>query len=305
VISPTARLGTLSGFAAVLLWSTTFALARSLSERVGAVTGGAAVYLIGGLFCAIRLAASPRPIARLVQLPRRYLFGCGALFVAYTAALYLALGLAQDRQQLLEVALVNYLWPALTILFSLPLLHKRASWWLLPGTLLGLGGLVLVLTPGSGFSLAALREHLAGNPAAPALALFAAVTWALFSNLARKWSAPGSGGAVEWFVPATGLVLLAMRPAVDEPTGWSLAAAVEATALAAISALANVLWDHAVRRGDLVLVAAASYFTPLLSTAASCVYLAVAPAPQLWVGCVLLVVGSLVSWRSVREPAPA
>jgi drug/metabolite transporter (DMT)-like permease len=142
-------------------------------------------------------------------------------------------------------------------------------------------------------------QHLLSNPAAYLLAVAAALAWALYSNLARRWSRPGSGGAAELFIAATGLVLLAMRFCTTELTRWNARAMLESFALGAITAVAYALWDGAMRRGNLLLVAACSYFTPLLSTLVSCIYLKVTPGPRLWVGCVLLVIGSLLSWRSV------
>jgi drug/metabolite transporter (DMT)-like permease len=296
------NLSTGSGLGAILLWSATFAFARSLSEQVGALTAGAAAYLIGGSFCLLRLWWSAKPISRVLDLPRRYLLGCGFLFIGYTASIYLAVGLAKDREQVLEIALVNYLWPALTILFSLPLLKKRASLWLLPGTAIALTGVVLVMTQGAHVSWASFQDHLQSNPAAYALALAAAISWALYSNLTRRWSEPGNDGAVELFMPATGLVLLGLRLLWPEPTGWSLRAVGEASGLAAITTLAYILWDVSMRRGNLLLVAACSYFTPLLSTLVSCFYLHISPGPKLWIGCLLLVAGSLLSWFSVSDP---
>jgi len=47
-----------------------------------------------------------------------------------------------------------------------------------------------------------------------------------------------------------------------------------------------------------LLVVACSYFTLLLATLVSCAYLRVSPSPKLWVGCLLLVSSSLVTWRN-------
>ena len=59
------------------------------------------------------------------------------------------------------------------------------------------------------------------------------------------------------------------------------------------------------RRGDAVLVAAASYFTPLLSTIFTCLYLGVRVGPRLWVGCLLVLGGAVLCKLSVRpQPAP-
>jgi drug/metabolite transporter (DMT)-like permease len=303
VRSDSTSLSTASGLGAIILWSATFAFARSLSEQVGPLTAGAAAYLIGGGFCLLRLAWSGHPVRQVLSLSRAYLFGCGSLFVVYTAAIYLAVGLAQDRAQLLEIALVNYLWPGLTIVLSVPLLHQRARLGLWPGTALALSGVFLVMTQGDRVSWASLWTHCERNPAPYLLGLIGAISWALYSNLARRWGPSGSGGAVDWFVPVTGLVLLGLRGLTGESSPWTPRAAAEAVGLAAITTVAYLLWDVSMRRGNLVLVVAASYFTPLLSTLVSCAYLGVSPNPRLWLGCLLLITGSFISWRSVsRQP---
>src|SRR5262245_31987351 len=105
---PGRTIATLAGLVAILLWSGTFALARSLSEKVGPLTAGAAAYLFGSVFCASKfLRPGSRQHSR--AYPRRYLFGCGALFILYTIVIYLAVGLCHTHEELLEVALVNYL----------------------------------------------------------------------------------------------------------------------------------------------------------------------------------------------------
>jgi len=48
-------------------------------------------------------------------------------------------------------------------------------------------------------------------------------------------------------------------------------------------------------------VAATSYLTPLFSTGISSLYLNVSVGPKLWIGCTLLVLGSLLSWRSIHS----
>jgi drug/metabolite transporter (DMT)-like permease len=180
-------------------------------------------------------------------------------------------------------------------------LKKRASRWLVPGTALALTGVFLVMTQGGSVSWNSLTKHLQTNPVAYALALAAAISWALYSNLTRRWSGPETDGAVELFIPATGLVLLALRLLTTEPTHWSLRAVGEASGLAVVTTLAYFLWDVAMRKGNLLLVVACSYFTPMLSTLVSCLYLRVSPSPKLWIGCLLLVSGSLMTWRSVSN----
>lgn len=292
---------TAGGFAAVVLWSTTVALARSLSEQVGPLAAGAGVYLIAGLFCLPRLVHRRTLVRQGPCLSRRYVFGCGFLFVLYTVLLFLAVGSVRDRQQVLEIGLINYLWPAATVLFSLLLLGQQANLLLAPGTVLALAGEFLVITQGDRVSWGAFAGHVRVSPVPYALALIAAVAWALYSTLTRRWSRPQAGGAVELFIPASGLTLLALSLLSPGPSVWTVRAAGEAAALGVCTVLAYGLWDAAMRKGRLLLVVVFSYFTPLLSTLVSSVYLAVTPSLRLWAGCLLLVTGSLVTWRSVRD----
>lgn len=289
------------GLAAIILWSTTFAVARSLSERIGPLTAGASVYLMGGVLHLLWLARRGTPVRQVLSLSRRYVWGCGFLFVLYTVVMYVAIGSAADRRQVLEIGLINYLWPTATILLSLALLNKQANLLLVPGTVLALAGEFLAITQGEQVSWSSFWGHLQTNPTAYACALAGALSWALYSTLTRRWSQPGGGGAVALFLPATGLALLALRLLSTESSTWSVHAAGEAIVLAVSTVLAYGLWDMAMRKGNLLFVAACSYFTPLLSTFVSCLYLQVTPGWRLWIGCLALVGGSFLTWLSLSD----
>ena len=300
--SASRRHATLLGLLAILLWSASVALVRSTGERLGPVTAGAVTYLLaGGGLLLVRAARGEATPA--LRLPPRYLYGCGALFVGYTIAFFLALGLSASRVQTLEVGLLNYLWPVLTLVLSVPLLgfHARPTVW--PGATLALGGVALVTLQGPGTSLDAWLAS-ARSPLAAALGLAGALAWALYSNLVRRWGPRAGGGAVPWFLFASGVAFLAIALARAVPSRLTAAALAECAALALVTGLGYLFWERAMRAGDHTLVAAASYLMPLLSTLVSCVYLRIAPAGALWLGCVLLVAGSLASWASVRPATP-
>ncbi len=292
---------TLYGFVAIILWSTTVAIIRSITEQVGPLTGAASVYLFGGI---VSLGASLRSENRTIWirgLSLHYLLGCGILFLLYMLALYLAIGLAGDRHQVLEIGLVNYLWPALTLLFSLLLLKKRARLWFIPGTVLALLGVYLVLTQEGSISWTSFSRNLKSNPLAYALAGLAALSWGLYSNLTRRWGGPSEGGAVPWFMLATGFVLFVLCLLRPEGSIWSVRAAAEILFMGLATSVAYIFWDLAMRKGEMVLVAACSYFIPLFSTLVSCLYFGITAGTKLWIGCVLIILGSLISWRSVCD----
>ena len=299
------RINTALGVVAIVLWSTTMALARSLAETVGPLTTAALAYTAGGAAGCLYLAARGR-LAPAFRLPRPYLVGSGLLFVAYIACIYLAVGLASSRQQAIEVGILNYLWPALTLVFAIPILHMRvrAAFW--PGVVLGLAGAALAPLRLGEYSLDALAANLRDHPAPYLLGLAAAILWGLYSTVSRRWAGQARGGAVPIFVLATGLVLAAMRWVFPEESVWTARAVAELAFLAVFpTLLAYAMWDVAVRRGNLTLVASVSYLTPLLSTAVSAVYLDVAVGWNLWAACGLVVAGALLCSRSVVKDGSA
>jgi drug/metabolite transporter (DMT)-like permease len=252
----------------------------------------------------VRLLRCRRRRQNIRRLPRKYLIGCGALFVSYTLLLFCAIGLAKGGQQVLEVGLLNYLWPALTLLLSLVLLGKTASLLLVPGTLLALAGVFLVLTQEPRVAWASFSQNLASNPLAYSLGLAAAISWALYSALTRKWADSRPAGAVDVFLPATAIILLLVCPFVEEPRAWRFRSVAEAAFLGGATYLAYGFWDTAMRAGNFVLVAAASYLAPFFSTVVCCVYLRITTTLNLWVGCGLLIMGGLLSWLSISEARP-
>ena len=152
------------GLLAVLFWASTVAFSRVAVEAVGYFTTAAILYLAAGLLSCAWAAARGRFTGMLRQ-PRRYLLACGALFVLYTLCFYGAIALAADRQVAIEVALVNYLWPALVLVLSVPLLGNAWSWLLLPGAGIALAGTLLASADAHGLSAGAFARHVSANAA--------------------------------------------------------------------------------------------------------------------------------------------
>ena len=291
----------LLGLVAILLWSTTIAFSRSLTEQLGTLTAAFWIYTLAGLLGMLMAILQPGGSWRkMFSLPRSYLWGCGALFVIYIAALYLAVGSASNRTQVIAVGLLNYLWPGLSLAFSVPILKRKASPWLAAGIVLALAGVWLATTAGSSDSDNALAFISAGSLLPYSLALLAAASWGLYSNLSRRWGGEEEGGAVPLFLLASGLLLGILRLASPETSTWSTSALLELGYMALLPGmLAYVLWDVAVRKGNLILVASLSYLTPLLSTLFTILVLGVQPGPGLWIGALMVVAGALVCKQSI------
>lgn len=298
-----AALATVLGVGAIVLWSTVFAFSRSLAEQVGPITNGSYTYLAAGTLGCLWALVRSRGASPLRGLTWRYAAGCGGLFVVYTVAIYLAIGLAEGRRQTIVAGIINYLWPGLTLVLAVPILGKRARPWLIPGAIVAFAGVALTMAAGAGFTWDGLREAVAGNRFPYAMALVAAVSWALYSNLIGRWADESAPAAVPLFMLATGLVMTLLRLVRPEESHWSARAVAEFAYLTlGPTLLAYSFWEFAMRRGRATLVVSVSYLTPILSTIISSVYLGVGLGPGLWVGCALVFAGAWVCRRSIIEP---
>lgn len=303
-------LATAGGLAALAIWSTTAAFSRSMSESLGAMTAGSMVFLIGGglsLLIALLRGQSP---AAMLRLDRRYLLGCGAMFVAYMLCLYpaIAITLVRPRAVALVVFLLNYLWPTLMVAFSVPILGCKARLgMLIVGCALSVTGTaVAMLSQSAGdraSGAAAPTDILAGidktSMIAFALGGCAGVLWALYSNCARRWN-NSDQGAVPLFMLASSAAMGLSLLVFPEQTLWKQQAVAEMVGLAIGSmAIAYVLWEAGVRRGNHRLLGLTSYFLPVASMGVAALYLRILPSAGLWIGCGLVVVGAIVCKKSL------
>jgi drug/metabolite transporter (DMT)-like permease len=295
------QVSTLQGFLAIMLWSTTIAFARSISENLGPFTSGACIYLLAGSLLYYSKYFKQRSTTKKPGASSSlYIYGCGALFLIYTTSLYSALSLAANHEQTLEVGLINYLWPGLTVLFSIPILGKKARLGLIPGTLIALAGVFLALTQGTSFNLSSISSNIGRTPLPYFLGGVAAISWALYSNFSCRWGGSDSDGAVPFFSLATGLLFLLLAVFFPERSHWDQHVILEILIFSSATALAYSSWDNAMRKGNMILVAVGSYFIPLFSTLVSSFYLGVSPTPILWLGCIFIILGSITCWRSIE-----
>ena len=158
---------------------------------------------------------------------------------------------------------------------------------------------------GESFSLTTLWQHVQGNPAAYGMAFAAALLWPTYSLLARRY---GAGfNAVGLFVTWTALALWVqwLRQDAVAPMQWSWPTALQLFMAGALTALGYSCWEHGIQHGKLAVLAAASYFTPVLSALAASLLLQVLPGWSFWQGVALVTAGSLICWWATRTPAPA
>ena len=291
--SPSPR-ATLMGMSAVVVWALMAGLLRLVSIGFGATLGTALIYTVAS---AALLVARPPKIR---AIPRRYLVVGGLLFVSYESIFALAVSMTTSSMQAVEVSLVNYLWPTLTVLFCAVASGKKGALArVLPGAVVATIGVVVAVGGNAGFELAQLAAHLGQNPLPYLLALIGAVIWALYSTVTPSMSR--GADATSLFFPGVALTLWIVflvsgpyLPAATPPAS-SIAALLGA---AMCVASGYTLWGQGLIKGDVRKMAAFSYAAPVLSTLASSVLLGVALTPVYWAGTAAVFLGSLLNWRA-------
>ncbi|MGJ5138406.1 aromatic amino acid exporter YddG [Bradyrhizobium oligotrophicum] len=281
------RTATLIGLTAILMWSL-LALLTVATGTIPAFQLAAMTFAIGG---AVGLASLIRRAAGLEVLRQpvaAWVVGVGGLF-GYHALYFLALRFAPPA----EAGLLNYLWPLLIVLFSAFLPGERLAVHHVIGAGIGLVGTALLLL-GNGASFAA--SQLPGLAAA----FVAAFVWAIYSVLSRRLKAVPTD-AVAGFCMATSALAALVHVVVERtvwPDGPMQWLAVAGLGIGPVGA-AFYAWDIGMKRGDIRVLGAASYATPLLSTAFLIVAGYARPSATIAVAALLIAGGGLVAAKDM------
>lgn len=284
------------GLLAILFWSASVGLIRTIAEALGPTGGAAVIFTTSGL-----LVCLVRGLPRLSTFNPIYLFVGGLLFVAYEVCLSLSIGFAHNRSQAMELGMINYLWPCLTILLAVLCGQQKGSLMLIPGAALSFLGIVWVMKGSGDWSPKLFASNLQDNATAYGLAFAAAFLWAMYSVLTRRFGGGKSG--VAWFLLATAAVLWTKYALGDEPPiAITLESGVQVLVLSMLTATGYSCWNFGVQHGRIAVLAAASYFTPVLSVLLASLWLRTQPSVAFWQGVVMVTAGSLVCWRATRLP---
>lgn len=286
---------TLIGLLAIVLWSTMVGLIRSVSEGLGPVGGAAMIYTLSGLLCWLIVG-----FPSLRRFTPGYLIAGSVLFVSYEICLALSLGYASTRHQAIEVGMVNYLWPSLTIVFAILFNGQKSSLWVVPGLLIALFGVSWVLGGEQGLHVDEIVSNIFSNPLSYGLAFAGAFIWAAYCTVTRKY-ANGQNG-ITLFVLLTALTLWMKYLLSDQPEmTFSLPIVFKLLLCGMALGVGYASWNIGILHGNVSLLATVSYFTPVLSAALAAALLSAPLSFTFWQGALLVCAGSLLCWYATRN----
>ena len=286
----TKQKATLIGLIAIVLWSTMVGLLRGVSEGLGPVGGAAAIYSLSGLLLIFTVG-----FPNIRRFPVGYLVAGSVLFVSYEICLALSLGYAASRHQAIEVGMVNYLWPSLTILFAILFNGQKTTWIIVPGLLLAITGICWVLGGENGLNPGEIISNITSSPLSYFLAFLGAFIWATYCTVTNKYARGFNGITV--FVLLTALSLWVHYFLTPQPEMmFSTPVVIKLGSAALTLGFAYAAWNVGILHGNVTIMAVGSYFTPVLSSALAAILLSAPLSFSFWQGAIMVCVGSLLCW---------
>jgi drug/metabolite transporter (DMT)-like permease len=293
-----ARLGLMLGAGAVLFWSFGSSLVYMGTRRMGIWRFVMLASLTSGAVQLVARYAYERNLRTAFCLPWRLWAIPMLCFVLYGLAWPWALAIATPSQ-VFGVNLINYLWPVLTVVFSV--------WWV-PGVRLTTRTVLALTLALAGLLLANFenvrRVWLADATRASAdlthylpyaLAFVAAVTWALYSTILVRWRS----WAKVFVTSPLGFLCIGLFAwlAIQFSTGATTPLTPTNAMFAIIYgigplAIGYLLWEIALPKAPIQTLSLFAAATPVLSTVWLCLFMRKAPTEL--IGAALLVSGGVV-----------
>ena len=288
---------TLIGLIAILLWSAIVGLIKSVSEGFGPVGGAALIYTCSAVLLLFTLG-----FPKIKKFPVSYLIIGSVLFVCYELCLSLSLGFTHSGRQAIEVGMVNYLWPSMTILLAVIVNRQKTSPLIIPGVILAIVGIGRVLGGDDGFSLTEMMNNVMDNPLSYGLAFSGAVIWAIYCVVSQR-IAQGNNGITLFFI-LTALTLWVKYLTSPQPEfnlSWHAWISLMLAAMA--MGFGYAAWNVGILHGNVTVLAAASYFIPIISAVLAAFMLDSHLTLAFWQGTAMVSLGSLICWWSTRTVA--
>lgn len=287
---------TVIGFFAIILWSSIVGLIKEVSYYFGASLGAALIYSVASLFLMATLKWTP-----ISKFPKRYLLFGGLFMVTYELCLALSIGYSTTNRQAIEVGMVNYLWPTFTLIATVIFTSKKASWLIIPGAIISMLGLIWVLGGEEGFNISEIWANINVNPLSYGLAFLGAILWAAYCVVTIRL-AKGKNGITLFFMMVA-IVLWVKVLIIGEPTEiqFTIPSIIYLILAACAMGFGYAAWNVGILKGNVTVLAGASYFTPVISSALSAVLLATPLGLSFWQGALMVCVGSIICWLSTRS----
>jgi drug/metabolite transporter (DMT)-like permease len=287
---------TLIGLCAIFLWGAIVGMLRMTSTALGPVLAVCVVYTLSAIML-LGIFGFPK----ISAMSKKYLLIASVLFVSYELCLSFSITYAQTSQQAIEVSIINYLWPSLTMLFLILFKEQKFHYLIIPGMLITLAGVIQVQAADNALSLSQLITNISSNPVSYTLAFVGAFIWAAYCVITKKMS--DGKNAISLFFVCTAITLWLKYLWIGDFTmpAVTISAAIYACLAACAFGLGYAAWNIGILHGNITLLTTASYFTPIVSSIIGMIVLDIHLTASFWQGTIMVTAGSLICWLATRN----
>ncbi|MFC2996398.1 aromatic amino acid DMT transporter YddG [Acinetobacter sichuanensis] len=289
------NLATLIGLSAILMWASMVGLVKHITAEIGPDMGITLIYTFSAILLLIIFRV---PNFKLIS--KKYLILGTALFIAYELCFSFAIAYSQTAQQAIEVSIVNYLWPSLTVLAFVIFKELKFNFIIILGLLISISGIIFIQTGSGDFSLNSVINNFYSNPLSYVLAFAGAIIWAFYCVFTKKMSNGQNPISIFFICVALTLWIKLLitghttLPSIDLATLISLGLASVAIGLG------YAAWNVGIIHGNITILVVASYFTPIISSLLAMFVLKTQLSLSFWQGTALVTAGSFICWISTN-----
>ena len=277
------------------MWASLVGLMKQVSAAIGPELGVTFIYSLSAL-----LLLAIFKVPNFKQISKKYLIFGTILFVAYEVCFSFAIAYSQTARQAIEISIVNYLWPSLTVLAFVIFKELKFNFLIILGLMLSIFGIIFIQTGSGDFSLNSLVDNFHSNPLSYILAFTGAIIWAFYCVLTKKLS-NGQNPISIFFVGVALTLWLKLLvsghfaiPSMDIPALLTLLVA------SAAMGLGYAAWNIGIIHGNITVLVVASYFTPIISSILAMFVLQTQLSMSFWQGTAMVTAGSFICWVSTN-----
>jgi len=289
------KIATLIGLSAIVMWASMVGLLKQVSQSLGPDISITLVYSLSAILVLIIFR-----FPDFKRIPKKYLLLSTILFVIYELCFSFAIAYSETAQQAIEVSIINYLWPSLTILAFVCFKELKFNILIVMGLLLSISGIILIQAGNGDFSLNRVMQNFDRNPLSYILAFIGAVIWAFYCVVTKKMSRGYNPISIFFIAVALTLWVKFLGthpleiPEIHISTIFSLFIA------ACAVGLGYAAWNIGIIHGNITVIVVASYFTPVISSLIAMWILKAELSENFWQGTLLVTLGSLICWVSTN-----
>lgn len=246
-------------------------------------------------------------LAKWKKLSWEFYLKTGIFLLINNVLLYVAIGLTSNGNELLIVAIINYLWPIITYIIKVPMFHLRPKLFLfIISIILAVSGVILALSQTYSLEEFLVLLHSTGtNFWAYLLTFLTAISWGIYSNLIKKYNTDDDMAALPVIFVISGLLFLLYQLLTNQfsPANFSSLFTDYELIYMIIgpTSMGYLFWYIAMKKGNKNLVISLSFLIPVFSILFISLKFHKDVGLFFWIGAFLLITGAYLSYKAIPE----